>query len=546
MTILTAPPSAPRSFGPMRRGQTRPVLRVGRVVARYVGVAALVAAVALEAALVPSMRVTRRSPAAQPTAALGPPVVAGSSGLTVGGIECRPGVRQVRWSHYAPLCLPAWHGRNGGSTARGVTATTITITYREAVSTEDATLLSHVASSDVGTNAEVEQMMRTYIGLFNRTFELYGRHVVLRVFRGQGDFLEEDLGADQSEAQADAQTAASLGAFADVSLLASTTPYDEALAEDHVIAIGAQYMPQSFFERFAPYEYSPLPDCDKVATAAAAVLGRGMAGLPAIYAGSASLRSRIRVFGLLYPQSPSYTSCMRTATSVLEQRFHVRLAAAVGYSFDLSTLQSEAQTAIAQLKSAGVTTVLCACDPITPIFLAQAADAQHYEPEWFTLSLTDWLSRLPSTTQWSHALSGGIVTVPRNEQEAYQAYLLASGGKPPPADSYIAVYEPLLMLFDALQAAGPDLTPQTFERGMQSLPPSLRGGMFGAWRFGPNTFDPAWDFEILWWSPTAPSGQDGLPGSWQACNGGQRYPYDPAGIAALLPKGRQLACFGRS
>jgi len=469
-----------------------------------------------------------------------PPDRPQSGGVAVSGVRCGPGVRQVPWSKYAPWCQPAFHGNNGGSTSPGVTATTITLTYREAVTAAEEELGATFAPSLIGTNAEAIATMRAYISVFNKYFELYGRHVVLKPFVGKGDFLAEDQGEDQSEADADAAHAKSLGAFADISLLASTPPYDDALANDGVISIGGTASSLAELQAHAPYEYTPGPDCEKAATAAAAVIGRSMAHLPAIFAGDPAMRTRIRTFGLIAPDNPMYQGCAKTTVEILKDRYHVVLARQVYYSFDLADLANQAANAIAQLKAAGVTSVLCACDPLTPIYLTEDANQQDYHPEWFALGFGDAFSRLPAQNQWSHAVSGGLANVPRHEQEAYKVYRMAvPKGKIIP--TYASIYEPLLLFFDALQAAGPDLTPENFEKGFWSLPPSLPGGQFGEWTFGPGSFDPAASFQMLWWDPHARSVQDGDLGTWEPCNGGASYLY--ANYAASLPMGKQLQCF---
>jgi hypothetical protein len=108
--------------------------------------------------------------------------------------------------------------------------------------------------------------------------------------------------------------------------------------------------------------------------------------------------------------------------------------------------------------------------------------------------------------------------------------------------SFPFVYEAVLLLFDGLQAAGPDLTPQTFARGVASLPPSIPGGMFGAWRFGKGIFDPSANFRVVWWDPSAVSGLDGHKGAWLNCNGGKSYYFYSA--PSSLPAHTQLRCFG--
>jgi hypothetical protein len=134
-----------------------------------------------------------------------------------------------------------------------------------------------------------------------------------------------------------------------------------------------------------------------------------------------------------------------------------------------------------------------------------------------------------------------VAAVPVAQQEAVTAYRLAVGdptAEPPPAYQY--VYEPLLLLFDALQAAGPDLTPETFAAGLDSLPPSLPGGELGPWSFGPGTVDPAAGFQLLRWDASAISPVDDRPGTGLPCNGGVVVSFaDPA---ASLPDHRQLSC----
>jgi len=522
--------------------------KAARSAIRYRGVVIFAAALALLAAFMPSAshsKVPLSQVSTTVPAGVTPAAPPGTPGTTVGGYRCGPGIRQVPWTKYAPICEPAWHGNNGGATAPGVTATTITVTYREALSHSEEELLGEVApGGEVGTNASAVSAMKHLIAFFNKNYELYGRHVVLKAFRGKGNLIAEETGGDQAQAEADAVTAAqTYHAFADVSVLASTPPYDTALAQQHVIAIGGQYLPQSFYQRYAPYEYSPFQTCNQEAVSAAEVIGRSMAGMKAIYAGSPELRAKRRVFGLLYPDSPDYASCAKEALNMLRTRYHVHMAVVIGYAFQTSQLGTEAQTAIAKLRSNGVTSILCACDPITPIFLAQDAAEQNYYPEWFAFSLGNLFARLPNQKEWEHAISGGIVGPVYNQTEAYRVFKMAD-----PhgvwTDAISAIYEPLLMLFAGLQAAGPYLTPQTFERGIQSVAPSLPGGMFGGWSFHPGKFTAPSNFQIIRWDPYVVrpqgGGQPPKKGSWVACNGGTYYSYND--VAKNLPDHVQLRC----
>lgn len=463
----------------------------------------------------------------------------GSAGVAVSGVHCGPNVRQVPWSHYAPLCQPAFHGDNGGATAPGVTATTITITYREAINGVVAAALGSIGTSLVGSNVQTVAAMQAYIKVFNRSYELYGRHVVLKPFVARGDFETEEAGGGQAQAQQDADTAKSLGAFADVSMLAATIPYSQALAQDHVIGMGAPYVSDAFLRQNAPYSFTPGPSCNKLSSISADIIGRGLGSMDAVFAGDPALRHRQRVVGFVAPDSPIYNECDAGVVSLLEHKYHVDVARFIRYPFSIVGDAQDAPNLVAQLQAADVTTVFCGCDPETPIYMTKAANEQGYHPEWVSINVGDPYGRLPAQNQWSHDLAGGQVQLPEAQQEAYRVYRMAVP-KGPIVGSYASIYEPLLLLFDALQAAGPDLTPTNFEKGFWSLPPSLPGGMYGNWRFGPGIFDPSSSFQVEWWDPTALSSVDGKPGVYRECNGGTEY----ADFGQpQLPSNRQLDCF---
>src|SRR4029077_2551469 len=110
-----------------------------------------------------------------------------------------------------------------------------------------------VGAAAPGTDDQYLSDLRTYVDYFNSTFELYGRKLVVKDFSGVGDNLEEDQGRDLQGAQADAATARTLGGFMDLSsspTLASTQPYEEDLAHEKVVAIGAVGLPKSWMRQY--------------------------------------------------------------------------------------------------------------------------------------------------------------------------------------------------------------------------------------------------------------------------------------------------------
>jgi hypothetical protein len=460
-------------------------------------------------------------------------------GYTVAGYRCGPKIRQVPWSKYAPYCIPAWHGNNGGATYPGVSRNTITITYRSP-NTAGASLLLKIFGSEIGTNAQAIQTMKDYIHIFNHTFELYGRHVVLKPFSGKGDFVNELQGQGLEQAKEDALTAKKLNAFADVSLLSSTQIYDQYLAHEGIIAIGALAQPSWWFQDYAPFEYSPNPSCDTGVEAIAQSVGRSFAGLPAIFSTSPTMKKKTRVFGIIFPESPTYASCGNLLVRLLKQEFNVTVARRIEYSISFSQESSEAQSAIAQMKASGVTTILCGCDPIFPWLLTLDAQSQNYYPEWLALDFEDIFTQIYVQSEWAHAISTGLLLPPETQQEAYKVFYNYYH-KAPPSPQFAEIYPALLLLFDGLQAAGPDLNPYTFEQGFFRLPDSLPGGNYGLWVFSKNRFTTPGDFDVLEWNTLATSPQDNKPGTYIACYNGRRFPLSVSG-AKELPYHQQPDC----
>jgi hypothetical protein len=482
-----------------------------------------------------------------------PPTQKNAAGTTVGGVTCGPGVRQVPWSAYAPECQPAWHGNNGGATYRGVTKNTITIAYRSASTTQLAQLYGLVPPSVVGTNDQVINTLQAYFNTFNRSYELYGRKVVLVPFNGKGDFIQEDLGQDQAQAQEDAITeATSIKAFADMSLVDASAIFANDLGAQKVVTSSLYENTASWYKANAPWEYTPGPNCTKMADATGAILGKQMGGLPASFAGSPDLRSKTRTFGVIYPLNPQSAQCAQQDEAQMAH-FGQPVKSAVSVKFDLSALIATANQAVAEMKQAGVTTViLSSSDPITPKFFMQAADADNYYPEWWMQAFFaggqtnyDSFTRQFPADQIKDVLGIGGTTQPKVAQEAVTAFNMGNthpGAKILPA--YFWAYESAVQLFDALQLAGPDLTPSNFEAAMKEIPQSKPGGMLMGWNGDEGPFDAAAQFKVAHYDSTRRSPLDGQLGSYIACDNNASYPYSPNGTG--VPSHTQLTCSGSS
>ncbi len=464
----------------------------------------------------------------------------GTYGTTVTGIACKPGVKQFTWSVYAPPCVPNFHGNNGGNTSRGVTGSTITFSFAVPPSADQTAVNSLAGSAAVHTQAYINDL-ETYINFFNRQFELYGRHVVLKTFQAQGNYLEEDSGQDLAGAQADAQTAASMPAFLDLTFpLYTTQYYEQDLAQNHVIGTGGLGMPISWFEQYYPYLVSYVPTGTAAASGFARAICERMAGLPAVF--SPQYSHTIRRFGLIIPNTPAYQRIGKDITSRLASICGIKMAVIEQYTEgDLQSYGTMAAEYIARMKASGVTTVVCGCDPIFPVFVSDAAASQNYYPEWVAIAWGDSVTRNYNSSEWSHAISQEGQTRPEQDTVAYEVYLKASGGHPPQEVYYWDAYYQALMVFDGLQMAGPDLTPYSFIRGWMSMPRTPLGGA-GIWQGGNSAFSLAdVNTQLGWWNPNATSNFDGKKGAWENCDGGKWFSYNTT--AGWGTPHTQLKCF---
>jgi hypothetical protein len=197
----------------------------------------------------------------------------------------------------------------------------------------------------------------------------------------------------------------------------------------------------------------------------------------------------------------------------------------VSYQLDLGTMSNQAQNIIPKMKSAGVTTILCGCDPIMPVFLTGEMNREQYYPEFVivgtALTDTDIVGQLWNQNEAAHAfgVSSLETPVPPTQTIAYEAYKKVRTDEP--AFSVDLIYFQMEMMAIGIQMAGPNLNPQTFEQGMFSYPPKL--GPAGFWQFGPHDYTAANDVREVFWDPNATSTYNGKQGAFKEPEPGVRW-----------------------
>jgi hypothetical protein len=464
------------------------------------------------------------------------------SGVARSGVTCTATARQVTWSPYAPPCTAAFTGNNGGATSFGVTRSTITLSYRVATSVSDAAIEAATGSAAPPKDADYVKDLQIYIDYFNKQFELYGRKVVLKTYSGKGDYIQEDQGQGGDKAQADAATARGLGAFGDVTFqLRGSNPYWSSLAQQKVVAWGPLGFPDSYYQQKAPYWWSVTPSGSDLASWVGNMTCRRLAGLKAIFSPEADLSVKNRSFGLIHPDNPEYIAIADQIKSILKG-CNVSVAREASYTINVAQFQSQATSVMAQMQSAGVTTVLCYCDPVIPVFLGNAAQTQNYRPEWVQPYWGDPQGRQAYNGNWQGMMAPGGSWPAQNKNEAYRVFQLA-GGSAPTENYYAAAYGTLLQMFTSLQAAGPNLTPQTMQQGTLSLPDSV--GFNGRWtyRTGAHAYTPVNEAPVAWFDPSYTSNFDGAAGAYRDCENQAFFPFEDA--SAWGGPRKQLHCFNK-
>ncbi|HKY77771.1 MAG TPA: ABC transporter substrate-binding protein, partial [Acidimicrobiia bacterium] len=456
----------------------------------------------------------------------------GAPGAVTRGRDCPGGDRQDKNSTYSPPCLH-FSGDNGGATSKGVTGDTITIAMREP-EMFDAGINNQGRITD--TAADLKRSLLAFIDYFNRVYQTYGRKVQIVFYKAKTPLLAGAEGGHQEEANADALTVAQqIKAFAD--LQASAPSFADALARQGVIGYGTSHLSKSWYQAHAPYAWANLPDCTWISEQSIDYVVKRLAQAPAKWAGDPAMRTKPRAIGLVVPDSPWYQECADHAEGLYTAAGY-KFARRVNYPLNFNQSSQTATNVVAQMKAAGVTTVMCMCDPLLPYFATPQANQQNYHPEWlvagFGVTDTDIVGQFYDQAQWSHAFGMGVVGDLKQgyDSESYRAYKAIRTDEP--AQLRDVMYYPLVWLFTCLQMAGPNLTPKTFEAGCFSLP--ARQGELGLMKFGPGDYTAVSDAREIYWDPEGVSPWNNRKGRYISTLGGQRFsgPW-PQGEPAFPP-----------
>src|SRR4051812_18004874 len=458
---------------------------------------------------------------------------------------------------FAPECF-ANVADNGGATAKGVTGDAITVVVYLAPDTDP--ILDFI-TGPIQDNDTAAQRQATYEGftqMFNDYFQTYGRKVELKFLHGSG------TSDDEVSARADAVKAVDeLGAFAVWGGPILAPAWTEEIKARGAVCLGCPAIPDP-----SPVVFPITASGDQTRQVLAEYITKKLAGKNAEFAGDDAFKSKPRVLGQVFINTPGSPAEDDAASfkKLLESN-GATLTAQVPY--DLSQLiadPSVATNVVSKLKAAGITTVILNSDPIAPKSFTEEATKQNYFPEWIyggsALVDTNVFGRTYDQKQWVHAFGISSLTA-RETEELTQKFDLYTWytGEPAPAQSEEGVIFPQPGLFFAgLQAAGPNLTPDTFRQGLffgapvarTVTQPGITYGQHNIWPGGDDYYGID-DFTEIWWDPAAVGNDEthhNGSGLMQFVDGGKRYrlgewtsdvkAFNPAGAVTLyseLPAG---------
>lgn len=358
--------------------------------------------------------------------------------------------RQIEDSQ-SPPCIAFWQGNNGGSTYKGVTGSTI-----------------NVAVPKYGDEVPAMQ------NFFNEHFQFYGRK--LHLFNPN-----VSNSGDPTVQRNDAASVDSRNVFASLGY-SYNYYYMNELARRGVISVTAEpFFTEKQLASKAPYEWQYPMGLDGQFAHAGAWICQKLAGKKA--ADSGSYQNTKRVLGIVgYQVYPEVPIQLGPLTSRLDACGAKPAVIDTSGNIGNGTSPDESQAIIAKLKSKGVTSVVCTCDFAQLIELFRLATGQDYFPEWI-VGTFGWNDQDFAIHQYNHdpaqvAHMVGVTVIPRElrPEDTPATWAVEQGsGQPDSATAETSsamwarrlTYHELLLLASGIQMAGPNLTPQTFQSGLQ-------------------------------------------------------------------------------
>jgi len=451
----------------------------------------------------------------------------------------------------SPPCVASFVGNNGGATARGVTADSISVVYYMGCDTGQNTYTPTSQGSesmhcgehdDADTPASSTDFLYTraikrYAAYFNSRYETYGRHVHIEIVYGSPGSGGACNGACRRQDEADAVSEYHPFSFVEGGQNDSMDYFTDAVAQNGILDFGSDTPNlNSFYEGYPGLVWSYIPTIEQSAAQMSSFLCQQMVGKTASFSGAAGQINKVRKFGVVYFNDglePSYTEIKDQVDKDLAA---CGVSKPPEYEFDDSgsaqgdpSSLPEKSTELSEFEQAGVTTILWFGPPDGT--WGTAASAIDYHPEWVAYgdgAMEDFVTgRYVDQSVWSHAMVVSNVTLVNSVGSQPCALALESVDPSYPASDVIwncGFYNDMRQLFTGIQVAGPDLTVASLDQGFHAIPadPSTSPEVPACF-YGASDYTCVKDAVAMYWDPNGVIRGWSGNGCYKDTRGGLRY-----------------------
>lgn len=427
------------------------------------------------------------------------------------------------------VCMIVWEGDNGGATYKGVTREEIVVAYY--IQKSDPAVDAVLAGGGLGsTREQTYGALDAYNDYFAGLSQTYGRTVKLVKYEGKADL--NDAAAYRADAVAlDQEVGAAI-------VLGAINPdLQDELARRGISIIGGAQDPGVFMRERAPFIFGLLSDGDTTNQHVAEFICKRLGpNSTADFSGDVihptiGARGQVkRKYSLAYPNGYWGNNNADDFVARLA-KCGIQISQRNGYASDINTAGQQSTALTQKAIQEGITTQLCICDPLAPIYGTTSNTQQGYYPEYvitgYQLQDAEALARLYDQTQWDQAF--GVSTLPKpvkKEDSAWYKVFKQYNDFEPSAGAAL-IYPVIQILYVGLEYAGPNLNPSTFAEGMYVIDVKATEPEDTTFGYTKQDYGGINDAREIWWDPngTDPNGTRGVyrsvndhwrwqPGEW--------------------------------
>ena len=428
---------------------------------------------------------------------------------------------------HGPPCQPVFSGDNGGATADGVTSDAIHIIWFESTPNEQVnTILG--AKGLARSNADAEAAVKAFTDFLNSHYELYGRKMVVDHVVGDCPTTPPDY----AKCEVAAQEVVKAHPFAVIWITSLYADVFDIWANAGIISLGGSAFDNSYYNGRRPYRYDMAMDGTQSADFISDYYCKKLVGKHPDHAGTV-IKSDIgarnavtRKLGVVVPEIPADTLTAQRVIDAVRQCGGPDAAVdhPFTYKSDINAATTQTESTVAALATNKVTTIVCMCDPIAPVFLTTGLSNQAYYPEHVLpgLGLLDYdlLGQLYDKQQMQHMFGPSQLPTFGSLDDTDQAKVWrAQGNTGHPCGNngcgleWTYVSGMALML----QQSGPNLNALTFEQGvLGNIPPYGGAARTPLYQWGQDDYTGVSDEKEVYWDATATTPIDNSQGGYIA------------------------------